>query len=462
MNKPLTSDYFRFARPPVNAARWVIAYSGGLDSTALLKLCVDYRDQHRPYLPLLALHVNHGLVPQADQWQAHCASVCESLGVPFSARKVTIRARPRRSTEQLAREARYQCFRELLETEDLLLLAHHQDDQAETMLYRLVRGSGALGLRSMVPFAESGGLLLWRPLLSVTRAELEDFVGRQGLPWIEDSSNQDQTFDRNFIRHQVMPLLAGRWPAVSHTLGRAARLAGESAQLNDTLAAMDLEPIREPVTPHRLPMAQLQSLDDLRLKNALRYWFRQQGASLPSEQIMYQILVAVRDYHSGQNTLIEWPGAPVHSGSQEAEIRWQCRTFQQALWLVQSTPEPDPGWWARLTTDSPTDLPASLGRLRLRQGGDREDGSLLNPECLSEPLTVRFRQGGERFQPVMRPAKALKKWLNEWQVPPWERRRMPLVFCGETLVWVPGRGVAEGFQLTGEKAAAGLGILWEK
>lgn len=451
---PLTSDFFLQQPAPRSADRWVIGFSGGLDSSVLLHLCAAYRDQHQPNLQLAAVHVHHGLASEADAWLNHCQQVCEQNRISLQSCRVQIAAESRRSIEQLARRARYACFREYSGPDDLLLLAHHQDDQAETLLYRLMRGSGVLGLRGMDVYTEERGLQIWRPLLSVSRNTLESHARQLGLSWVEDPSNKDTRYDRNFIRQELVPLLFRRWPSARQTLSRTARLAAESAHLNDVLASLDLAPaLLEPV-PGSLLIAGLQSLDSPRLNNSLRYWLRQQGASLPSEQLLLQVAEAVRGYHPEQNTRIDW-------GQAGGEGRWELRTFQQRLWLLRaSEPVPD-HWQATLVPEQLLELPAGLGLLQLhspaegntsveRTHGQKVEAVRLSPDRLTQPLRVRFRQGGERFQPAGRPAKPLKKWLHEWQVPPWERDRLPLLFCGEQLLWVPGYGVAQGREAPAE------------
>ena len=446
MSTPLTPGFFLKNAPPRAASRWVVGFSGGLDSTALLALCAAWRDQAGPGLELVAVHVHHGLSDQADNWLRHCERVCQQLNVAFISQCIEIVPTPQRSTEQLAREGRYGVFRQMCRAEDLLLLAHHQDDQVETLLYRLMRGSGALGLGAMASFNESAGLAIWRPLLQVSRADLDSWVRQRGLPWVEDPSNQDTRYDRNFIRNEIVPALAKRWPAVRSTLSRSARLAAESAALNEVLAAMDISPAETAADGGSLVVSQLQCLEALRLKNVLRYWLRQQGASLPSERVLAQAVTAVRDYHEEQNTLIDWQQA----GSSR---RWQLRTFQGHLWLLPEQPVPDPEWHGTLSPGTALALPAGMGQLLWVAPDDapnapelqQTNGAVtLAADPANQSLTVRFRRGGERFQPAGRPTKSLKKWLHEWRVPPWQRERLPLVFRGDQLIWVPGYGVAAG------------------
>lgn len=474
MSTVLTPDFFLHHAPPRAAARWVVGFSGGLDSCALLALCAAWRDQAGSDQDVLALHVHHGLSDQADSWLDHCQALCYQLDIPFISRRVEIMPQSRRSTEQLARAARYGVFRDLCKPDDLLLLAHHQDDQVETLLYRLLRGSGVLGLAAMAPFSEARGLAIWRPLLEVPRAELQSFVQTQGLSWVEDPSNQDVRYDRNFLRREVLPLLATRWPEARQTLARSARLAAESAALNDVLAAMDIAAARSSDAQvgsqkASLTISALQCLDRPRLNNVLRFWLRQQGASLPSERVTTQMAAAVRDYHEEHNTLIAWQ----HAGS---EARWQVRTFQGQLWLLKEMAVPGSAWQGSLLQDVNLDLPEGIGVMRLKSGASVPNSAgvelvqqfadqqqcasvVLAKASIQAPLTVRFRRGGERFQPAGRPAKSLKKWLHEWRIPPWERERLPLLFHGDELIWVPGQGAAAGWGAAPDGAGA-VTITW--
>ncbi|HEV2320748.1 MAG TPA: tRNA lysidine(34) synthetase TilS, partial [Gammaproteobacteria bacterium] len=219
------------------AQRYWVALSGGLDSMVLLTaLAVE-----RGGLPgeLRALHVHHGLHPKADEWQRHCEVACASLGIPLEIRRVEVHPATGESLEAVARERRYAAFREVVGADDLLLLAQHADDQLETFLLQALRGAGVRGLAAMPESASFSGLKLARPLLAYGRAELEAWARQQGLSWVEDPSNADTGFDRNYLRHEVLPRLKQRWPAAAETVSRSARLAAEADGLLKELAAED-------------------------------------------------------------------------------------------------------------------------------------------------------------------------------------------------------------------------------
>lgn len=442
MSNELTPEFFLRCQPPTPDARWVIGYSGGLDSTVLLHLCARYRDLYQPRLRLVALHVNHGLADEAAQWQQQCEAVCAQLDVDFVSECISVCNQGRQSIEQVARRRRYQVYRRHCESNDLLLLAHHENDQVETLLYRLTRGSGTLGLRGMDLFSQQRGLNIWRPLLSRTRDDLHRYGQQHRLQWCDDPSNADDRFDRNFIRNRVLPLLASRWPHVQHTLARSARHAADSARLLAELAEDDLSGIQQ---GNRLMMAGLQQLSQRRLYNCLRFWIRQQGALPPSEKVMQQIHQIIAGYHGEQNAIVSWADG--------GDGHWELRSYQGQLWLLAAQTDPVADWHGVLVQGAELLLPSNLGCLHLELVDPADVGTLprqvlavLDPQAVPDNLSVAFRQGGEQFRPQGRPRKLLKKWLQEWQVPPWERARIPLLYGADDLIAVLGYGVAAGYE----------------
>ncbi len=298
-------------QPQINVARAVrirVAYSGGLDSTVLLHvLAVEREGRAHPLLSagaLSALHVHHGLSPQADVWVRHCRAQCRALGVPFSARRAVVDRAPRTSLEEEARRVRYQLL--LVPGADVVALAHHADDQAETVLLQLLRGAGPKGLAAMPAMrtAPTKGLrstLLWRPLLQCTRSELEAYARFHQLAWIEDESNLDMRIRRNFVRAEVMPVLARGFGQPVMALARTARHLAAAAQLTDALGDIDLAQAQR---AGALDVATLKALDDVRLANLLRRWIERQHLRAPSEARLHALVRALRQ--SSNDTRLTW------------------------------------------------------------------------------------------------------------------------------------------------------------
>ena len=255
-----------------------IAYSGGLDSHVLLHAAAGLRE--RLQLDLCAVHIHHGLLPDADAWTAHCARVCAELGVSLSVRRLALRPGAGASLEAVAREARYAAFRALLQPGERLATAQHRDDQAETLLLALLRGAGVHGLAAMPARAPLGAGVLLRPFLALPRTALADYAEAHGFAWVEDPSNADLAHDRNRLRHAVIPLLRERWPALDRTLARSAAYCAEAAELLDASADELLAGLAADL-PNALSIRRLRTLDDARRRLVLRRWLRRQGLPLP-------------------------------------------------------------------------------------------------------------------------------------------------------------------------------------
>ncbi|WP_404940808.1 tRNA lysidine(34) synthetase TilS [Pseudomonas chlororaphis] len=270
----LTQKLLQRLLPWLDRSAWRIAFSGGLDSTVLLHLLAQLRQRHR-LPPLTAIHVHHGLQAAADAWPEHCRTQCEALGVPLQI--VAVQVQPGASLERAAREARYAAFEEAAGGNELLLTAQHRDDQAETLLFRLLRGAGVRGLSAMPASRALGQGHLLRPLLDVSRDELERYARDHQLHWIDDPSNQDRQFSRNYLRHQVFPLLTARWPQAASSMARSAAHLREARELLDELAIIDLRAAAlgvefEWLGLPSLALAPLVGLSEARQRNALSHW----------------------------------------------------------------------------------------------------------------------------------------------------------------------------------------------
>ncbi len=426
----------RLPATPAGAPLYV-AFSGGLDSTVLLHALATVREALPG--PLKAIHVDHGLQPDANRWADHCRRICDRLDLPLSVERVEARPAPGESPEAAAREARYACFRRLLGEGELLLTAHHRDDQAETLLLQLLRGAGPRGLAAMPAVAPLGRGWLVRPLLDLERDALRDYARHHGLRWIDDPTNAESRFDRNYLRHQVIPVLKRRWPGLSASLARSARHCAEADQLARELAALDLERCRG-AGEGTLDCAALAALSDARRRNLVRHWLRSLGLSLPGEAKLRQGLADLLGAREDGAPRLLWPGGEL------------CR-YRGMLHAFAPLPGVEGAWSAPFSARG-VSLPDGT-RLEVGQGGA---GELLDPAQAGE-LRVGYRRGGERIRPAGRRHRvALKKLLQERGVPPWLRPRWPLLLHGDEVVAVAGLCIAEGWRSA--PGEAGLALRW--
>lgn len=383
-----------------------VGFSGGVDSAALLHLLSGItaaRDAG-----LRAIHVHHGLSPQADAWAAHCQRFCDALGVPLTILRVEVVRDAGDGLEAAARKARHAAFGSVLGEDEVLVAAHHRDDQAETFLLRALRASGPDGLGAMRPLRKFGRCWLWRPLLGVPRAALLAYAQQQGLTWVEDSSNDDIALDRNYLRHRVLPLLRERWPHADAAFALSAALCAEAGTLLADEDAAALADVRS-VDPNALDVDKLKRLPMSRRARVLRRWIEELALPpLPAQGIagIEQDLI---DAAADSEAVFAWSGAVVR--------RW--RGILHADRQYDALPK---DWSTQWDGRTPLDLPGG-GRLQL-QGTTAFDA----------PLRAHARQGGERIVlPSRGHSHALKNALQDLGVPPWERARLPLLSDGEAL-----------------------------
>ncbi|MGE7960692.1 tRNA lysidine(34) synthetase TilS [Pseudomonas sp. NPDC089530] len=424
--------------PWLGRSAWRIAFSGGLDSTVLLHLLAELR-QRQAIPPLTAVHVHHGLQAAADAWPEHCRAQCEALGVPLQI--VSVQVRPGASLERAAREARYAAFEEVTGSNELLLVAQHRDDQAETLLFRLLRGAGVRGLSAMPASRALGQGHLLRPLLDASRSELERYAHDRQLRWIDDPSNQDRQFSRNYLRHQVFPLLTARWPQAVASMTRSAAHLREARELLDDLALIDLQEAAvagefDWLGLPSLALAPLSGLSQARQRNALSHWLSR-FTPLPDS-----------DHWAGWQTLRDATGdsCPVWRLG-HGEVR---RAAGRIWWLSDvwlQSPLSPVGWG-----DSDVALPLP-GNGHVQFTGRAPQG----------PLQVRYRLGGEVMQLPGRGHRDLKRLLNEAGLPAFVRGRLPLLYRGEQLLAVanlPGldANAQEGWQLYWQPPSSDQGL----
>ncbi|WP_051560308.1 tRNA lysidine(34) synthetase TilS [Marinobacterium jannaschii] len=403
--------------PETKIRRWVIAHSGGLDSQVLLHLAAQLLPADR----LLVLHINHQLQVDAGQWQAFSDSQARLLGLSFRC----IRVCPESNSEQAARNARYGAFEALLQSGDCLLLGQHADDQAETLLYRLLRGAGLHGLGAMPVRRQLGRGVLLRPLLDCSRQQLESWAQAQHLDWVDDPSNQQNDYDRNYLRHEIIPRLKQRWPGLAQQWGETATRLQHSDQLLNRYLDAELESLTGSFDELRLEA--IGAFDEIRRSHLLRRWVQIRAGLLLNAEQLQQIAATVIAAREDAQPLFQLPG-------------WRLRRFRNGLYLVpaetglevaETLPELEPG-----------ELPLADGILSIERG----DSGL---KTLDGVRLVR-RKGGERCRPCGRGGScSVKKLMQEHHVPPWLRQRWPLLMAGDEVVAVPGITVCENWQ--GEK-----------
>jgi len=406
--------------------RLLIGFSGGCDSSVLLHALAALQ-QHQPAMGLVAIYIDHGLNDASAQWGDHCKSFCAKINIPFYQKKVNVRLNQGQSPEEAARNARYDAFREDVREGDALVTAHHADDQAETLLLQMLRGSGSKGLAAMAEYSHFGKGYLLRPLLNFARAELEQYAMQHTLRWIEDPSNASDRYDRNYLRNTVMPLLSHRWPAVRESLGRVAAHQAEACRLMAALAKDDFAVAK---VDDCLDVAVLLQFDEDRQRNLLRYWIQSKGVVFPSAAIIEQILHSVIAAKGDRSPLLEWGG-------------FQLRRYRKKLYLDKALQQHDAAVLLLWNGVSPLELPSKLGVLRTRQSS----GIGLSLQLLNKnKISVRFRRGGERIKPRGQSiTHDLKKLFQSKAVPPWLRNRIPLVFVGDELATVVGFWLADAF-----------------
>jgi tRNA(Ile)-lysidine synthase len=389
----------------------------------------------------VAVHCNHGLQPGAADWEAHCGRLAAAAGVSFVARRLAVAADDRRGIEAAAREARYAALLELMADGDTLLSAHHEDDQAETLILNLMRGSGAGGVAGIGAMQPFGPGRLCRPLLDVPRRALLHYAREAGVDWIDDPSNADTRFDRNWLRQEVMPRLEARWPGAAAGLRRSAGFASEASALLNELADLDLAKVGLPGQAGTIDVTGLRGLSPERQRNVLRRALARCGLPpAPSTRLIEAVetlLPASRD----AQPLVRWPGA-------------ELRRYRDRLFLLRSPPASPPARPLVLPVDgTPLALGPGLGSLHL----SADDRGGISRERVGDGLEVRFRDGGERLRPHGRQeTHRLKKLLQDQGILPWMRAAIPLLYADGALV-----AVADIWVDHAAWRAPGLAVRWE-
>ena len=410
----------------------LLALSGGVDSIVLLHVLSQVAPRY--FWRLNALHVHHGISPHADSWAAFCIDLCARYAIPLQVEQVDITPLRELGIEAAARKLRHAALDR--QHVDFIALAHHQDDQAETLLLQLLRGAGLRGASAMPMIRQrTGNPTQLRPLLNVSRSELVAYAQHHALQWVEDESNLDEDYPRNFMRHRVLPLLEQRFPAYRATLSRSAQHFAEGSELLDQLAQIDAQGALHGKT---LDVERLQALTIPRAKNLLRYFLHSLGAPMPQAVQLDGMLQQLCDARQSATIKITFG-------------HWQLGRFKGNVYIFPALPEPDEKFFVEWQGEASIDLPELGGTLYF----EPVIGQGLSLKKLQgERVTVRLRRGAERIRiDAKRPTRSLKNLLQEQELPPWQRERLPLLFCGETLIAIPGVGVESAYQSKPEETA---------
>jgi tRNA(Ile)-lysidine synthase len=403
-----------------------VALSGGVDSVVLLHLL--HQLQKTQTFTLKASHVHHGLSKNADKWVTFCEKLCRKLSISLDVNYIQL---PQKKSLGIEGEARRLRYEKLLQSQtDLVVLAHHEDDQAETFLLQLIRGAGVKGLSSMAHFDDTRRL--WRPLLKASRIDIESYAKKHKLKWIEDESNQNIDFDRNFIRSKVLPILKNRFNHIIKVISRSSAHLAEAQNLLDDLAKIDLKNLlKSDNYKHKLNVKTLDKLSNARAKNALRFWLEMNGQLMPSRDLLDELLRQVLTAKKDAELRIEL--------SKEFEIR----RYQDEIYIVPKNHKNQKKYEIIWAGESEIILPNGQ-KLTFK----KVKGKGIHLKFLrDQKLKIRNRQGGEFFKPdSKRPTKKIKQLLQESDLPPWERENLPLIFVGDDLAFVPNFGIDMKFQ----------------
>lgn len=438
---------------------WV-ALSGGMDSVVLLHATHALKTT-LAIQQLSAIHIHHGLSPQADQWATHCEQLCTPLKIPCVIRKVKVNQTKGESLENLARQARYGEFKKILAPHDLLLLAHHQDDQAETLILQLIRGAGVHGLSAMPGRALLGLGEMLRPFLTIPRREIYHYAQQHHLSWVEDASNQNLDFDRNFLRHEIMPRLLTRFKGLNASISRSSLLCADAANLMDHCAQQDLTQLQDNPAPdlkfleytsqdiikNARPLwipALLALTDSARIRNVLRYWIKKHGLTTPDYAHIQRIMTEVLTARPDGKPLVRWTGGEV-------------RRYRHYLYAMANLPVIDK------QAEYLWQLNQPLAIVPLKK-------TLMTEPCLGQGIKaslyehqavwVKFRQGGESCKIAPQtPTKTLKHLFQTAGIPPWERSRLPLIYIQNTLAAVAHLWVCTDY--AAQAGEEGLKISWQ-
>lgn len=440
----ILAEFFaqRLSRPTVSSAPWrlCVGLSGGRDSVVLLHALHRLQCRADFSFTLSAIHVHHGLAANADAWAAFCGELCARCALPLSVVRVTVAPGSGEGLEAAARRARHAAFADC--DADFLALAHHRDDQAETVLLNLLRGAGIAGTAAMLAErTQHCGPLLVRPLLDLPRAQIEDYASANALSWIDDESNDDTHFRRNYLRHEVMPRLAAKFPGAPQSLARAASHFAEGAQLLAELAAIDRAALATP--SGRIDLAGFNALSPPRARNLLRFAWLAAGFRAPDTRWIDEALRQLASADSQAETCVATVDGELHV--YRGELHIVAARVDPLNTVLRWSGEAELAWaGGRILFAAVTGTGSGIDR-RLLQSGE---------------VTLRPRLGGERLRPdARRPRRSLRKLCQDAAIPPWERARLPLLWVGDQLAWVGRLGVDAAFACA--PGEAGVLPVWQ-
>lgn len=403
-----------------------VAFSGGADSHVLLHLCASSAAIKNK---ITTVYVHHGLQKQADHWAEHCEKIAKQLSVAFSSLSVDARQRPGESPEETARNARYQALQPLLGENDVLLLGQHREDQLETVLLQLFRGAGLAGLSAMPEKTAFGKGSLLRPLLDIPQDKIKAYAAEHQLNWIEDPSNLENDFDRNYLRNEIIPLIKQRWPAADKTVFRSARHCAQAQQFI-TRQTESLFATVGNAQDGTLSITELSKLSDYEQTLVLRMWLYRTGQKLPSEQLISQVMRELMLARQDGNPQLQWQ-------------HYTIRRYQDKLYCLPAI--------SNIDCSENLVWPLGLTILQLPNNGFVQitpASSGINAEIWQKTtqIVVRYRQGGESiYLPGREGRHQLKKLFQEAAIPPWQRENIPLLFLDDKLAAIGNYWVSAEF-----------------
>ena len=426
-----------------NYTRIAVAFSGGLDSSVLLHSLVSIPEFKEK---VFAIHVNHGLSPNSKSWIKHCDKFCSGLGVNFI--PLTIELENSKTNENILRKARYEAFFSCLEKGDVLCTAHHQDDHIETILFRILRGTGIKGLAGIEKYSQIEGIDLIRPLISYSKKDLLDYGNKFNVNWIEDESNEDLSISRNFIRKKVIPNLKNdNWPEYKNSISYLSSKAKEANEILDEIAFLDLKRCASE-SLDRLSILKIRELSHARAMNVLFTWLGINTHLGVSNKITDQVYKSIVLASENSNPVVTF-GKRGESGS--FQIR-RFNNFLRHLPLTETETLSNKKVW-KWNTNNPLELPTGTLSMQLSLGKG------ISTQLTEPGISIKGRIGGERCKPEGRSkSQKLKKLFQEYRVPPWVRDRIPLVYVGDQLAAVSDLWVCEEF--VAKKDERGIVLSW--